>query len=394
MFVVREAELAFLDRVLARQQHPGPGQLIMLYGRRRLGKTALLRHWAEASGVSFTHWVAEQAPAGVQRRSLYAQLLRREPAQHGTRFESWSNLWQVVAPAYQTERRIIILDELPYAAEADGAMLSSLQHAWDWHFERSQAMIVLCGSHIRMMELLMAYSSPLYGRMTGQWRVQPLPFGALRAFLPGWPAEQQVAVYAMVGGVPAYLSWFRADRSLMENVRDTMLAPGSLAHDEALTLLADELREPRAYLAILAAIGAGCHTFGAIKEATLLGDVHLPAYLSTLQERRFVERRLPVTIPSAKQRISRQGRYHLSDSFLRFYFRFLHPHRDVLSYAPERILPVLERDLSAFVEQTACPELARQWVRVCGHQGGLPFVPEVIGSHWSRSVQAPVVAIN
>lgn len=309
-------------------------------------------------------------------------------------FESWSDLWQVVAPAYQAERRIIILDDLPYAAAADSAMLSALQHAWDWRLERSQAMIVLCGSHIRTMELLMAYSSPLYGRMTGQWRMQPLPFGALRTFLPGWPADQQVAVYAMVGGVPAYLSWFRADRSLLENVRDTMLAPGSLAHDEAFLLLADELREPRAYLAVLAAIGAGCHTFGALKDATLLGDVHLPAYLSTLQERRFVERRLPVTVPPLHQHRSRMGRYHLSDLFLRLYFRFLHPHRAILGSAPERILPILERDLPAFVAQTAWPELARQWVRVRGHGGGLPFAPEIIGSHWSRSVQAPIVAIS
>ena len=168
MFVNREAELAFLNRVLARQQHPGPGQLVMLYGRRRLGKTALLRHWAEASGIPFTHWVAEQAPAGVQRRSLYAQIMGREPSQRGTTFASWSDLWEVVAPASQTARRIIILDELPYAAAADPAMLSALQYAWDWRFERSQAMIVLCGSHVHTMELLMAYASPLYGRMTGQ----------------------------------------------------------------------------------------------------------------------------------------------------------------------------------------------------------------------------------
>jgi uncharacterized protein len=366
----------------------------MLYGRRRLGKSTLLRHWAETSGVPFTYWVAEKAPAGVQRRSLYARLMGKDPAHRGVTFASWSDIWQIVAPAFQTERRIIILDELPYATEADPAMLSALQHAWDQHFERSQAMIVLCGSHVRTMELLMAYSSPLYGRMTGQWPMQPLPFGALRAFLPGWPADQQVAVYAMVGGVPAYLSWFHADRSLLENVRDGMLAPGSLALDEALLLLSDELREPRSYLAILAAIGMGCHTFGAIKEATLLGDVHLPAYLSTLQQLRFVERRLPSTIPPVKQRISRQGRYHLSDPFLGFFFRFLHPHRDVLSYAPERILPILERDLPAFVEQTAWADLVRQWVRARGHQDGLPFVPEVIGSHWSRTVQAPVAAIS
>jgi AAA+ ATPase superfamily predicted ATPase len=366
----------------------------MLYGKRRLGKSTLLRHWAEASGFPFTHWVAEKAPAGVQRRTLYAGLMGTDPAHSGVTFASWSDIWQIVAPAFQTQRRIIMLDELPYATEADPAMLSALQHAWDQHFERSQAMIVLCGSHVPMMELLMAYSSPLFGRMTGQWRMLPLPIGALRTFLPGWSADQLIAVYALVGGVPAYLSWFRTDRSLLANVRDGMLSPGSLALDEVLFLLYDELREPRAHLAILEAIGNGHHTFKAIKDATLLGDVHLPAYLSTLQELRYVERRLPVTIPLAKQRISRQGRYHLSDPFLRFYFRFLHPHRDVVSYAPERILPALQSGLGAFIEQTTWKDLARQWVKARGYAGALPFTPEVVGSHWSRTVQADVVAIN
>lgn len=173
-------------------------------------------------------------------------------------------------------------------------------------------------------------------------------------------------------GSPAFASWsdlwqtvapqFQAqrrllildtDRSLLENVRNGVLAPGSLALGEVLFLLYDELREPRAHLAILEAIGNGHHTFKAIKDATLLGDMHLPAYLSTLQEMRYVERRLPVTIPLAKQRISRQGRYHLSDPFMRFYFRFVHPHRDVVSYAPERILPALQSGLRTFVEQTS-----------------------------------------
>jgi len=242
--------------------------------------------------------------------------------------------------------------------------------------------------------LLLVHQSPLFGRMTGQWRLQALPFGALRAFLPGWAPDQQVAVYAMVGGVPAYLSWFRTDRSLLENVRDGMLAPGSLALGEVLFLLYDELREPRAHLAILEAIGNGNHTFKAIKDAALIADMHLPAYLSTLQEMRYVERRLPVTIPPAKQRTARQGRYHLSDPFMRFYFRFIHPQHDVASYAPERILSALQSGLRAFVGQTVWEDLARQWVRERGYAGMLPFAPEVIGSHWSRHVQADVVAIN
>src|SRR6266540_223392 len=395
MFVDRAAELAFLNRALANQQHPGPGQLVMLYGRRRVGKSTLLRHWAEQSGAPFTYWVAEKAPAAVQRRQLFAYLINADPTAPGApAFASWADMWRAAAPLLQFQRHIVIIDELPYAAEADGAMLSALQHAWDQHFEHSQAMIVLCGSHVRTMELLLAHQSPLFGRMTGQWRLQALPFGALRAFLPGWPADQLVAVYAMVGGVPAYLSWFRTDRSLLENVRDGVLAPGSLALGEVLFLLYDELREPRAHLAILEAIGNGNHTFKAIKDAALIGDMHLPAYLSTLQDMRYVERRLPVTIPPAKQRTARQGRYHLSDPFMRFYFRFIHPHRDVVSYAPERILPVLQSGLRAFVGQTAWEELARQWVRERGYAGALPFVPEIIGSHWSRAVQVDVVAIN
>ena len=130
--------------------------------------------------------MAEKAPAAVQRRQLFASLINADPTAAGApAFASWSDLWQAVAAQFQVQRRLLILDELPYAAEADPAMLSALQHAWDQHFEHSQAIIVLCGSHVRTMELLLAHQSPLFGRMTGQWRLQALPFGALRAFLPG-----------------------------------------------------------------------------------------------------------------------------------------------------------------------------------------------------------------
>ena len=224
--------------------------------------------------------------------------------------------------------------------------------------------------------------------------IAPAPFWRIADLFPSWLPEQQVVVYAMVGGVPAYLTWFREDRSLTENVRDGVLAPGSLALGEVLFLLYDELREPRSYLAILEAIGNGHHTFKAIKDAALLSDAHLSSYLGMLQEMRCVERRLPVTIPPAKQRLSRQGRYHLSDPFFRFYFRFIHTQREMISYAPERLLPTLQSALAAFVGQTAWEDLARQWVRERGMLGELPFVPEIVGSHWSRTVQVDVVAVS
>jgi AAA+ ATPase superfamily predicted ATPase len=293
-----------------------------------------------------------------------------------------------------SRRQLLLLDELPYAAETDPAMLSSLQHAWDQHFQDSPAIIVLCGSHMRAMETMLSRQSPLFGRMTGQWRLQALPFGALRQFFPLWSPEEQVAAYAIVGGVPAYLRWFDPAQSLAENIRQRILAPGSLALAEVEFLLYDEVREPRIYLSILQAIGNGAHTLSTISAAALVAQTNLTSYLATLQDLRLVERRIPVTVSPAKQRSSKQGRYHLSDPFHRFYFRFLQPNEAELSYQPDRVLTLIQQGLRAFLGGTAWEELAREWVLVQARKNALSFLPERIGSHWSRNVQADVVAVN
>src|SRR5262245_1200045 len=114
MFVDRAAEIAFLNRVLMNEQHPGPGQLVIVYGRRRVGKSTLLRHWTESSGVPFTYWMVEKGPAAVQRRQLFAALTKSDPNALGApAFATWTGLWQAVAPLLQFQRQILILDELP-----------------------------------------------------------------------------------------------------------------------------------------------------------------------------------------------------------------------------------------------------------------------------------------
>lgn len=392
MFVNRETEMAFLSASLERK-HPSAAQFILLYGRRRVGKTVLLRYWAETSGLTHTYWAAEKEPALLQRRKLFARVLGVETAQ-ATTFDTWADCWQAIAAVLGDRRHILILDEFPYAAESDPAMLSSLQHAWDQLFKASQLVIVLCGSHIHAMEMLQARQSPLFGRLTGQWHLQPLLFADLHQFLPAWSAEERVAAYAVVGGVPAYLEWLDPERSLSDNISQVILAPGSMFVAEPAFLLYDEVREPRAHLAILQAIGAGHHTLSDIANAALVGRTHLTAYLARLQELRLVERRLPVTVPPSQRRRSRKGRYHLNDPYFRFYFRFIAPQYDELTYRPERVLPLIREGLRAFVGGTAFEEISRQWVDIQGRAGQLPFEPEEVGGHWSRQVQVDVVAVN
>jgi hypothetical protein len=392
MFVDRQQELSFLNSLLERQ-HPGPAQMILLYGRRRVGKTSLLRHWADQAGIPSTYWSAEKEPAALQRRKLYAALIGM-PVNRAPIFESWSDVWNAAAQLIGEQKSILILDELPYAAEADPAMLSALQHAWDHNFKSSNLILVLCGSQVHTMETLLSHQSPLFGRMTGQWHLQPLSFSSLREFLPGWSVEERVAAYAIAGGVPAYLEWLDPTRNLTQNIREVMLAPGSMFVAEPTFLLYDEVREPNIYLAVIKAIGQGAHTLNDISNASLIGKAHLSAYLTRLQELYLVERRLPVTIPISGLRKSRMGRYHLSDPYFRFYFRFLAPFHDTLTFDPDRVLTQVKEGLRAFVGQTAFEQISREWVVRQGKKGQLPFEPEAIGSHWSASVQVDVVAIN
>lgn len=392
MFVNREDEFTFLNAVLERTR-PTPAQLVLLYGRRRIGKTVLARRWADLSGLPTIYWAAEREPAALQRRKLFAQMLGVQPLQAAT-FGVWADLWNAFASMVGDRRQILILDEVPYAVESDSAFLTSLQHAWDQHFKGSQLVMLLSGSHVHTIETFLDRGSPLFGRFTGQWHLQPLPFGALRAFLPRWSAAERVAAYAIVGGVPAYLEWLDPKASLAANLRHVILAPGSPFVAEPALLLYDEVREPRVYHAILQAIGAGAHTLDEIANTALVGKTHLSSYLARLQELRYVERRLPITIPSNRRARSRAGRYHLPDPFFRFYFRFIAPQRAEVGYRPEDVLPGIQEGLRGFVESTAFEELARMWVARMSAREALPFGIEEIGSHWSRDVQIDVVAVN
>lgn len=389
MFVDRQAELAFLNQRAAQSK----AQLILLYGRRRVGKTRLLLHWAQQSELSYTYWSAEKEPADLQRRKLYGQL-QSIPVRRTPLFDSWAELWTAVSEIVGDKKHILILDELPYALDSDRATLSALQHAWDHLFQHSNLIIVLCGSQVRVMESILYHQSPLFGRMTGQWHLQQLPFHSLQEFFPTYSAAERVALYALVGGVPAYLDWLDKKIGLVDNIRDVMLQGGSIFLAEPMFLLYDEVREPQSYLTVLKAIGEGNHTLKEIQTATMISTSHLSPYLTRLQELKLVERRLPMLMPPAKRRKSRSGRYHLLDGYFRFYFRFIAPFAAQLPFYPDPILAKVRNELRAFVGLTAFEELAQQWVQQQARRGKMPFMPEFIGRHWSRTVQIDVAAVN
>ncbi|MEW5986256.1 MAG: ATP-binding protein [Chloroflexota bacterium] len=215
-FIGRQREIADLNEIVAQ----GGAQFILVYGWRRVGKTTLLLNWARQTSRPFIYWVATRdTPAQV--RLSFTQALWEWAYPEGRavpRFDTWREVLDTAAQLIGDRPLIWILDEFSYAAESDPSLPSYLQAAWDHYFKDSQVVIILAGSHIGLMANLMSYQAPLYGRFTGQLPVAPLPFAALRDFLPDYPAAGRVAVYAVAGGIPAYLERFNSKESVGANI--------------------------------------------------------------------------------------------------------------------------------------------------------------------------------
>lgn len=408
-FVDRQRELQALDDFY---QASGAG-LIVLYGRRRVGKTRLLSHWLESRHIANTlYWTATTHGAAYQLRDFSQQLLRFDPRFQAPpapdyAFPSWEAALEHLAGLAETATSplTIIIDEFTYLMRQAPALTSVLQKMWDLHLShRPNLRLVLTGSMVGMMEQdVLSHQAPLYGRATHLIKLQPLRFGVLAELFPGYTPAERVAIYAISGGVPAYLALFKraAERSpdrarrVSAALHEVCLAPGSIMLVDPYLILHDQLQDPHTYESVLWAIASGFHVWTEIAKMAGVPQGSLGHYLQTLQALDLVERRDPVL--AAPQ--GRRGRYHLCDPFMRFYYRFIVPHitsieRGMLGAAVRAI----NDDLRAFIGAYVFEELCREWVGVQADQGTLGFTPEVVGAYWGRSrgkgVQLDVVAAS
>lgn len=317
-------------------------------------------------------------------------------SQNTPRFDSWEALFETAAQLIGDRPLILVMDEFSYAAESDPSLPSHLQAAWDRYLKDRALTLVLSGSHIGLMVEQMGYNAPLYGRFTGQLPVKPLGFGALRDFLPRYTAAERVAVYAVAGGIPAYLERFNDGESVGANLKRLFMQRTGMFHSKPFLLVGDVIRrETQTYEAILKALAAGQRTPQEIGTALGLASTYLSPYLKQLEALRLVERRLPATVPREQRASSRNSRYHLSDPYLRFYFRFIAPNLDLVEQELTELLwERIGEEFRAFVGLTAFEELGREWVLTQARAGQLPLQPELVGSHWATDAQVDVVAVN
>jgi len=388
MFVNRTSELRLLEQRYASDQ----AELFVLYGRRRVGKTELLARFCE--GKRHIFYVADLAAEAVLRSSFSAAV---NAVQVGVEapapvYNSWEDIFTVLARLAQTERLVVVLDEFPYLVAAVPPIASVLQRLWDRLLSKTRIMLILCGSYIGMMEeTVLAYRAPLYGRRTAQYLLEPLEFADAQLFYPEYSPEDRVRAYATFGGTPAYLKTIISNRPLQANIQENILTRGAFLYDEVRFILQQELREPRNYFAALQAIASGRTRLNEIKQAAGLDGAM--AYLDTLQQLQLVERVVPVT--ETQPHKSRRGLYRLKDHFLRFWFRFVHPNRSQLEMGANG--PVLTTAVLPHLDLFTGPvfeDVCRQFLWRAGQSGQRPFVPTQVGGWWRANEEVDLVALD
>jgi hypothetical protein len=324
-FLGRDRELA----VLGELHDSGRPELFVLYGRRRVGKTELLQQFCR--GRRAVYFLAAQVREKDNLRAFRDALVEGlgDPLAQGIEFPDWSAALGFVAERAREERLVVVLDEFPYLCEATKGLSSIVQRFWDTKGKAGRLMLVLCGSQVSFMEEeVLAERSPLFGRRTGQRRLEPLrPPDALR-FFPRWPLAERVRAYGILGGMPAYLRRFDDARTLRENVLREILRPEGYLFDEVNFLLKAELTSPATYNSILAAVARGEEKVGDVALAVGVDSPTANKYLTTLRDLQLVEREVPLTDPDPLR--SRRGTYRIADRFLAFHFRHVQPNAGLI----------------------------------------------------------------
>lgn len=382
-FYDRRAELETLESEFA----SGESGFVVLYGRRRIGKTELLKRFCRDR--PHVYFLAAQESESRQREKFVEQIASAVD-QRVPRVEDWPDAFDFLGDVLAERQLVVAIDEFPYLVETNDSLPSYVQGFVDESLSETDSMLVLSGSSVGVMESdVLGHESPLYGRRTAQIDLEPFSFGQASEVIE-YPMEDAIRSFAVTGGTPMYLTRFDYGRDLDENVRTNVLSPSAPLYDEPEFLLRTELRNPGRYMSILEAIATGHTTPTEIAGETGIDTGPLSKYLKTLRRLRLVEREVPVT---ASNKQSRRSLYVVADEFLRFWFRYVGPNRSAVAEAPdvvyeESIRPDLPRHVSTTFE-AVCREAVWDAIR----RGAIePYAS--VGRWWYGEDELDIVALS
>lgn len=355
-------------------------EYLVMYGRRRVGKTTLLQEFAKRTNSIFFPAQEKNDPLNLQDFSKMVQI--GLDGAYISSFEGWKDAFEYVDRKVN-KRTVLIIDEFPFIAEENPTIKSILQHAIDHLWKNNKNIfLILCGSSISFMESdIMGNKSPLHDRQTSSLEVLAFDYYESSLFFPKYSYEQKLISYGILGGVPRYLEAFDDRISIEENIEKKILRKGAYLNEEPSNLLKAELRDPNVYNSILSAIANGRNKVQEISDYLHEEKSKVSKYLVVLQTMRLVEK----IVPCGEDTGSRKGIYRLTDNFFRFWFRYEftnNAYYEMLgaNVASKEIMSGIP-DYMGEAFEGICKEF---FVRLA-KRGKLPFVPYKMGKWWGNN---------
>ena len=344
-------------------------EFLVIYGRRRVGKTALILE--SVKNKNYIYYLA------TERKNL--ERFKETCSQKTKNFTDLKNDWEVYFK--NLKNKIIIIDEFPNLIKEDNNILSEFQKIVDLILAGSKTKIILCGSRISMMESkVLSYKSPLYGRRTSQLKLKPMKFYQMKDFFLKSSLEELVEIYGFADGIPFYLKKIKTPfwKWLEKNIKKE----DSFIKTEIDFLLRYEFKDVTTYKGILEAIAFGNTKINEIKSYTKLKATDITPYLKNLILTDFVERITPIF----EKPNSRKARYYIKDNFLKFWFRFIYPNLSIIEEGIFKVSKIKKEynQYLGFVFEGVVKDFL-----ISAHKKILDFEITNIGGYWGKRQDLP-----
>jgi len=330
MFTGREKELKILEEGFRSSQ----SELCVIYGRRRIGKSTLLEHFVKGRPCFF--YTAGKEPKRLQLKRFVRELgeTTGDSLTSKVTVSEWEDALTILDRNLSVLRHghkkvgkaLVIFDEFQWMCSGGIELISDLQRFWDKHWKRNNRIdLILCGSSISfMLGEVLSQKSPLFGRRTRSFKLEPFSLKLASKFLPGRGRYEIAEAYLAVGGVPMYLEVLRGGKSVRQALGAECFRSDGYFFDEVRFVLSEQLKETNHYFMLLSRLAQNPCQVAEMEEATGIPTGQIMFYLERLQMLGFVSRHTPF----GARILSKTVRYRLDDYYLRFYFAFIHPRRE------------------------------------------------------------------
>ena len=389
MFINRINELEALES----EYKKNDASFSIVYGRRRVGKTALLSKFIKDKPHIYLYMTLGDLNSQLENFTNQIKNFIDSSIKDHIAFKSFEEAMEFLSTLKFEKRLVFIIDEYQYLAAKDKSFSSKLQMLWDTKLQYTNIYLILCGSVLSMIQSeLLSYNAPLYGRRTSQFHIKPLKFKNIKEFIPSLNKEEQMLVYSSFGTIPKYLNEYDATLSFMENIRKKILNKNSYLYSEGNFLLKDEISDSASYFSILESISKGNKKIGHIASSLGVNSSYLSKYMLKLLELDIITKEIPITETNPLK--SKMGLYRIKDKFLNFWFYYVYKNYNYLEIEEVKVVVdeikqnFNDRFVSFAFEDFVIEDILDNPLKY------LDFTPKKVGRWWSNKEEIDVVAFD